>query len=466
MNFQGVLAWNVLSQLISFFVFLWLLACFTGRIRKSGCLVLTGATYIAATSAAGAFCFTQGLFASEFPVFQTLFYYFDALLLACAVRLFQEDRWSVSFYYSFLIAFLGTAIPGMMVPLLLRNYDLSVPIDVVVYTIENYLLAPVWTILVGYLLKALGFSRSLNYLIRDKGVNRFWGIFLFALPCLNQLALYLAKKLSMFHNANPVVELAMVLLTYGMFSYVLRSEMQERQIQEQQASLYQQRLYMQNLEKVQEEMRIFRHDYKNMLAGMYLQAREGDLQAVTDFISKMTADFDAQVGEQIRQTSGLAAIELPELKSLLLMKIMEAQNRGISCRLEVSGQVGANETGMQPSDLCRALGILLDNAMEELQELLKSKEGNKASDLKFDLLIVSQKKMFSIVVKNSCRDTVDTARIWQEGYSTKGSDRGLGLVSYRRIVEQYENAAAITSVKDGEFVQELRIVPTCKGKRN
>lgn len=102
--------------------------------------------------------------------------------------------------------------------------------------------------------------------------------------------------------------------------------------------------------------------------------------------------------------------------------------------------------------------------MEELQDLLTSKEENKASDLKFDILIVSQKTMLSFVVKNSCRQTVDTARMWQEGYSTKGADRGLGLVSYRRIIEQYENVAAITAVKDGEFVQELRIAPTRKDR--
>lgn len=464
MSLQGVLAWNVLSQLISFFVSLCLLVFFTGRIRNFRRMVPAGVIYIVVTALIGAYCFKEGLFASEFPVFQTLFLYFDAFLLSCAVWFLQEERWSFSFYYGFLISFLGIAIPGMMVPILLRNYDLSVPLDFIVYTVENYVFAPIWTILVGYLFKSLGFSHSLNYLIREKGVNRFWRIFLFVLPCLNQLALYLANKLSMFHNSNPVVELAMLLLTYGMFSYVLRSEILEKQIQEQKASLYQQRLYVQNLEKVQAEMRIFRHDYKNMMAGMYLQAKEGDLQAVTDFISRMTADFDAQVGEQIRQTSSLAAIELPELKSVLLMKIMEAQKRGISCRLEVSGQVGANVIGMNQSDLCRALGILFDNAMEELQDLLKSKEDNKASDLKFDILIVSQKTMLSFVVKNSCRQTVDTARMWQEGYSTKGADRGLGLVSYRRIIEQYENVAAITAVKDGEFVQELRIAPTRKDR--
>ena len=56
---------------------------------------------------------------------------------------------------------------------------------------------------------------------------------------------------------------------------------------------------------------------------------------------------------------------------------------------------------MNQSDLCRALGILFDNAMEELQDLLTSKEENKPSDLKSDILIVSHKTMLSFVVKNS-----------------------------------------------------------------
>ena len=81
--------------------------------------------------------------------------------------------------------------------------------------------------------------------------------------------------------------------------------MQKKQIQTQQISMQQQSAYIESLEKLQSEMRRFRHDYKNMMSGMYLQAKEGNMEAVQNFIQDMTSDFDYQVGEQIRRLTQL-----------------------------------------------------------------------------------------------------------------------------------------------------------------
>ena len=51
----------------------------------------------------------------------------------------------------------------------------------------------------------------------------------------------------------------------------------------------------------------------------------------------------------------------------------------------------------------------------------------------------------------------DFQKIWQHGYSTRGSGRGIGLASYKKILEHYDNAFSLTTVSDGYFVQELKI---------
>ena len=56
--------------------------------------------------------------------------------------------------------------------------------------------------------------------------------------------------------------------------------MQEKQLKVQQISLAQQKNYIESLEGLQKEMRMFRHDYKNMMSSMYLQAKEGDFQSL------------------------------------------------------------------------------------------------------------------------------------------------------------------------------------------
>lgn len=63
----------------------------------------------------------------------------------------------------------------------------------------------------------------------------------------------------------------------------------------------------------------------------------------------------------------------------------------------------------------------------------------------------------SILIKNPVRDRVPLSKIWKEGYSTKGAGRGMGLLSYRQIVESYDHVSSMTYQENGFFVHELKI---------
>ena len=65
--------------------------------------------------------------------------------------------------------------------------------------------------------------------------------------------------------------------------------------------MQQQNAYIESLEGLQREVRRFRHDYKNMMAGMYAQAKEGDADAVRQLIWEVTDDFESQVGGWIQE---------------------------------------------------------------------------------------------------------------------------------------------------------------------
>ena len=65
-------------------------------------------------------------------------------------------------------------------------------------------------------------------------------------------------------------------------------------------------------------MRIFRHDFKNRMAGIRLRADEGDLKAVQEFLAEVTGDFEKKVGEKIFQASQMGNIQIMDLKGLLV----------------------------------------------------------------------------------------------------------------------------------------------------
>ena len=232
-----------------------------------------------------------------------------------------------------------------------------------------------------------------------------------------------------------------------MFIHLIRANiLQEQKTQMQTEMLGQQKMYIQELESIQSSMRSFRHDYKNMMSSLYLQSREGNIQEIEKNIHGLIDDFDENIDRKMNLTVQMANIQISEVKSLLYKKITEIQKKGIDFRMEVMYPV--EETGMKPLDLSRALGILLDNAIEETE-----KTGGKIS-----LVVSRQQDAVHIIVENTIEREVDLARIYEEGYSTKGSGRGNGLTGLRRILQKYPGASLMTECENGMFIQRLAIM--------
>jgi len=109
----------------------------------------------------------------------------------------------------------------------------------------------------------------------------------------------------------------------------------KKQLQQSENLLLQQQLYVSHLESVQQELRMIQHDYKNMVAGLYAQADEGNTDAIKEYINKKILNIDDEVQNDIRQTNQVSQIANMELKGLLLVKILEAKNVGVQIELEV-----------------------------------------------------------------------------------------------------------------------------------
>ena len=224
--------------------------------------------------------------------------------------------------------------------------------------------------------------------------------------------------------------------------------LQEKAHQTQAEMLEQQEMYIQELEGIQNSMRSFRHDYKNMMSSLYLQSREGNMEEVEKSIHGLIDEFDENIDRKMNLTVQMANIRISEVKSLLYQKITELQKKGIDFQMEVMYPV--EETCMKPLDLSRALGILLDNAIEAVEQV----QGD------ISLVISAQTDGVHIILDNTTDQDVDISKIYEDGYSTKGSGRGTGLPSLRKIMEKYPEASLMTEINNGRFVQKILIENT------
>ncbi len=297
------------------------------------------------------------------------------------------------------------------------------------------------------LLYRLRFGYWFRLLLEEGPGQRRTALFFFALACIMEAFFVLQRGLaSEYFALYYLLVLVMAGLVVGLVFYLAQWFDASRKMEAQRDIIAQQQLYERELESIRREVRAFRHDYKNLLAGLSQQADEGELDALRAALSELDAGFDRRIGEKIRASTQIGNLRILQVRSLLLSKLSVMAKQGIDCRLEVLYPV--EWVGMDVWDFVRCLGILLANAAQAALE----------TDTPWvEIVLLAQGSSVALRVSNPYTGVVDPDNIWTEGFSTKGEGRGLGLPSYQRILEGCPNTATSTSWAGGVFVQELKV---------
>ena len=454
MTFFQITAVNIWSMTIDIIFLIWISGFLFGRIPRRGMkhavvCILAGTGIVILLSFTGTVCYLTGVWRWKYSIGAILWLYF---ILACKVLflwlLYRVSLWDCCLEimlieilgsYGKLLAELYTCIFGK------DFYDLAVPEERRSYLFWLTVVCPACILFCGLVIDRSGMGKIYRKWLEQEEKHR--GI-VFLLAFYPVIYLIFEKTIS---GARPkaafiLLPLSMLLVVHIIFIYMGRDWQQKQYIMAQQTSLRQQTIYLEKMEQIQSDLRKFRHDFQNMMAGMYLQAKAGDLAAIQDFIQEVTGAFDRQAGDQIKLMTQLGIIHVMEVKSILLEKLIEMQQEEIVCVLEVLSPF--ENTRMRSIDLCRCLGILMDNAMEEVR-------GKK--DGRIYLMISSQNGCTTFRIENTLYGTVDFQRLGKPGYTTKGSGRGTGLESYREILDKYDFVFSFTAIQDGCFVQEIKI---------
>lgn len=376
-----------------------------------------------------------------------LYDYADVFLWTVWILMvYKEPLWDAAAAASFIVFLYNGAISltGFFFG---GNADLTVPRELIFFAVSDWFLELLFAAVFAAGIRYFQLGEAYRQLLLENASGNRWKKLSLLLMVFWEGSVYLINEKKILNNDNPMAALLLLLLFFCILNYGSRCEAQKKQLDLQELSIKQQETYIAALRKVQKEVRMFRHDYKNMISGIIVHMQEGDLCAVQEFLGDMADHFERQTGEDIRRMTQLSNIKIPELKGLLLSKFSKMQEKGINCNLEASP--GIVNPGIPAYDLCRLVGILVDNAMEATEAL---------EEKKFELILAKSGECVSIVVKNPVVNTVPLKEIWQEGYSTKGTERGLGLTSLKYIVNSYENVYASTFMENGCFVQEIKIV--------
>ncbi len=298
---------------------------------------------------------------------------------------------------------------------------------------------------VVWILRKSSFYRYFSHLFS----KRLWAagtlFFSFLLMCVWQVLDWLYPDTAPGLGYN-IFFFALIVVALFWVQFLAMYAAGQDKIRAQEEMIAQHQAHMALLEELQQEIRAFRHDFTNLFSGLTLQAQEGDLAGIQEFMRKTGSYFDEKLGQEIRQMDGLNRITLYPLRSLLTAKLADMRKREIHSALEVLYPLDSKVV-METEDLLRSLGILIDNAMEAASQ----------TDGTVRIVLLQEEKELYIAVSNNYDQAPELSALFRKGYTTKGKGRGTGLTSYRRIVSRCKGCVARTYLKDGYFVQELRL---------
>ncbi|MDU0421304.1 GHKL domain-containing protein [Staphylococcus simulans] len=320
---------------------------------------------------------------------------------------------------------------------------------IIVYAVYLFLFT-VTSLILAYLVRFIIQKLKKSYLSTNKLYLSVVSIFLASI--FISLFTFMPKNISTFKNLQLMVILyisfilAVVVLVLVISFTVLREMKYKRQVEEIE-NYYK---YTLRIEKINNDMRKFRHDYVNILLSMSEFIRDDDMPGLRAYFEEHIVPLKDNMQTNSFKINGLERLQIRELKGLLTTKIIQAQENNIRVSVEVPDEI--HHISLDMIDLSRVMGIILDNAIEASTEI---------DDPLIQIGFMKNKDAVMIIVMNKCaKDIPKVHELFKENFSTKGPNRGLGLSTLREIIDQTDNVLLDTVIENHYFIQKLEIMNT------
>lgn len=198
-----------------------------------------------------------------------------------------------------------------------------------------------------------------------------------------------------------------------------------------------------------DDMRSFRHDMKNIMQGLGGFIAANDMDGLTHMYNEFICDCRCM--DNTKDFEHILKCN-PAIYNIINNKYLEAKKDNININVEV--YVDLNSIKIKTYELCRVLGILIDNAIEATREC-----ENKQINIKFIKDNYNNRNL--VIIENPCKNTLlDLSKLKEKGFTTKKDKlfHGLGLWRVNQIVKKNENLRLTTSREDNKiFKQQLEI---------
>ncbi|GGG94951.1 GHKL domain-containing protein [Staphylococcus pragensis] len=379
-----------------------------------------------------------------------LFYFFGSisilyLLIGCGIFLYTKVK-----LYS-LITVLSSAI------LMFLSNFIGFFLVVVVENLTNNSLIISFSYLLIFLLITLILAYSVRFLINKLmqsylSINKTYLTVISIVLILSCIILYIYSHTSNLSDASlkmyGLIFIGIIfffsLLIVLISNYTIK-ELRYKRNMEEIETYYE---YTLQIESINNEMRKFRHDYVNILTTMSEYIREDDMTGLRQYFNENIVPMKDNLQMKSIKINGTENLKVRAIKGLVTTKILQAQEKNIPISIEVPELVEHIE--LNTIDLSRIIGIIIDNAIEASEDL---------EDALIRIAFINTESSVMFIVMNKCKEDMPRIHeLFQERFSTKGENRGLGLSTLKEITDSTENVLLDTTIENGYFIQKVEII--------
>ena len=174
-----------------------------------------------------------------------------------------------------------------------------------------------------------------------------------------------------------------------------------------------------NLGKLNDKLRMDRHDYLNQLQIVYGLMELEEYEEMNSYLRKIHKEF-LKTGKAIKTSK-------PAVNALLAAKSAEADAKGIEFLIEVKSDL--KNLNMEDWELCKVLSNLIDNAVQALEDSTKEEKR-----IRINITETPEKYIFDVEDNGPMIPENLREKIFKKGFSTKkGEGHGMGLVIVMEI---------------------------------
>lgn len=371
------------------------------------------------------------------------------LILCMLYIMLYRNIYNISYSKSLLLAFehiVVIIIPDLFMLIFsvyILKFDTTTVYNTIAHTIITTLLVAIIFIILTYILKKILRKISNIKIDNNKAIIIYLIISLFSI-----LVVFYTEYSNV--NTSTTKELILGIIVIISFVLILFSLIKQKLENMKLVVKYDKLLeFIKTYEKELDEQKTLRHESKNQLITVRDKIIHKDKEVpVMEYLNNIISEHVK--GENEKYTS-FQYLPANGIKGLFYYKAREAEDYGIKTSINVSPKVENSHLFKldtnDSKDLCRIIGVYLDNAIEA------SKESDKKM---LGIEIYKRNSDIEMIITNTYNGVIDIDNIGKRKYTTKGKNHGYGLMLVNKIIEKnkrFETKKVIT-----EELYEQRII--------